>query len=275
MAARMPLQGDRVELLGLFGSGIAYSYSPLIHEAALRATERDGRYVLWPVTAEDLAPAMRGAYLLGVRGANVTTPHKAAAARAADSLSPSVRRVGAANTLARTAGGWEAHNTDVAGFWQPIDKRGAVVRQALVLGTGGAASAVVAALLEHGARAFVAGRDPAKAARLAREMGAEDVPWPAQAGPYDLVVNATTVGRATDESPLAAEAIPSDAIAYDLVYAARPTMFLRLAAERGCAVIGGEEMLLEQAALSWQIWFAEDPPRASMRRALQEAMQGG
>lgn len=113
-----------MELLGLFGGQIAYSYSPNMHDAAFAATGRDGRYLLWPVESDAMSDAMRGAFLLGVRGANVTTPHKASAARYAEERDGRVERVGAANVLRRSARGWIAHNTDVEGLWRPIAARG-------------------------------------------------------------------------------------------------------------------------------------------------------
>lgn len=271
----MPRQGDDVELLGLFGGQIAYSYSPNMHDAAFTATGRDGRYLLWPVEPDDLPDAMRGALLLGVRGANVTTPHKAAAARYAEAKDARVERVGAANVLERSSRGWLAHNTDVEGFWRPIAARGLHPESALVLGTGGAARAAVVALEEQGAQVHIAGRDRAKTEVLARDLGARTASWPVKPGPYDLIVNATTVGRNAGESPIIPDAVAPHAVAYDLVYGPRRTKFLQMAAQAGCAVIGGEEMLLEQAAISWQFWFSEEPPREAMRTALLEVMQSG
>lgn len=270
----MPETGDGVEIFGLFGLGIQYSHSPVIQEAALREAGRDARYLLWPVTAEEFPQALRGAYLLGVRGANVTIPHKEAALRRAIGASPLALRIGAANVLQRAEGGFVAHNTDAEGFWRPLADRGMRPQRALVLGAGGAARAVTAALLERGTKVIIAARDPVQAVRIVGDLGGGDAAaWPGLPGDYDLVVNATPIGRTRGEVPVDPARIPGHAVVYDLVYGA--TDLQHGARARGCTVIGGEEMLVEQAALSFEIWFGAEAPRNVMRAALDTAMRRG
>lgn len=263
-----------MELLGLFGHGIEGSLSPPLYAAALKATGREGQYMLWDVGADDLGVALRGLHLLGARGANVTKPYKQAAAQMVMRLDPWARRIGAVNVLRRTSGGWEGHNTDADGFWQPLEALSRPIGTALVLGTGGAALAVCAVLVREGVRLRVAGRNREMLGRMGREFGAETFDW-RQRGLHadvDLVVNATTVGSSPDDSPLDEQHLPQGAIVYDLIYRPQPTLLLRLARQRGCRTIGGGGMLLGQALLSWRIWFDEDPPHKAMASALQTAL---
>ncbi|MDA8345909.1 MAG: shikimate dehydrogenase [Thermaerobacter sp.] len=264
-----------MELLGLFGQGIDKSYSPAIHSAALRESGRKGQYMLWPVEEADLHGAMRGAYLLGARGANVTTPHKEAAALLCTRLDPWARRIGAVNVLVRGEGGWIGHNTDADGFWQPIAAVGRPVREALVLGTGGAALAVCAALEREGVRLHVAGRNREKLGRFAIEFRAQTLDWQGWTGLHglDLIVNATTLGGRPGESPLAEHDIPEGIILYDLLYRPAPTELQQRALRRGCRVLGGNGMLLAQALLAWRLWYGEQPPHRAMAAALDAAMQ--
>ncbi len=264
-----------MELLGLFGTGIDRSYSPAIHAAGLRETGRKGQYMLWPVAEADLHVAMRGAYVLGARGANVTTPYKEAAALQCLRLDPWARRIGAVNVLVRGDGGWIGHNTDADGFWQPIAALGRPVRQALVLGTGGAALAVCAALEREGVRLHVAGRNREKLGRFAIEYKANTYDWQewSDLRGMDLIVNATTIGRKPGESPLEEPEIPEGIVVYDLLYRPHPSELLRRAARRGCRTLGGGGMLLAQALLAWRLWYDEDPPHRVMTAALEAAMQ--
>jgi shikimate dehydrogenase len=264
--------GATVELLGLFGRGIGGSLSPALHGAALEATGRKGQYMLWDVAPDDLAAAMRGAYLLGARGANVTKPYKQAAAQMSMRLDPWAKRIGAVNVLRRTQGGWEGHNTDAEGFWQPLAALSRPIRTALVLGTGGAALAVCAVLAREGVALRVAGRNREMLGRIRREFDAETIDW-RQRGSHagvDLIVNATTVGQEDDATPLEVEDLPQGAIVYDLIYG-RPTRLLHLAQQRGCRTIGGGGMLLGQALLAWRLWFDEEPPQMAMAAALEQA----
>ncbi len=263
-----------MELLGLFGRDIEGSLSPALHGAALHATGRDGQYMVWDIAAEDLGAALRGAHLLGARGANVTKPHKQAAAQMVMRLHPWAKRIGAVNVLRRTKGGWEGHNTDADGFWQPLAALSRPIRSALVLGTGGAALAVCAVLAREGIALRVAGRNREMLGRMGREFGAETIDWRqrGQRSDVDLVVNATTVGTMPSDSPLDESDLPEGAIVYDLIYRPQTTRLLRLAQLRGCRTIGGAGMLLGQALLSWRLWYDEEPPHSAMATALQQAL---
>lgn len=290
----------RTALVGLLGDPVHHSLSPAMHNAALAELGLDWVYLALPVPAAELPGAVRALAAMGCRGLNVTIPHKRAAAELAGSLSPLASRLGAVNTLVpRPEGGWWGTNTDVEGFSQPLREalepggswRG---KRALVLGCGGSARAVVAALVELELGAIrIAGRRPEALAEGLADWAPWSpaiggLAWPAEpAGPgalatelaaADLVVNTTPVGMAAagdgaaaTRCPLTAadlEALRPATVVYDLVYTPRPTRLLERAAARGCPVIDGLEMLVGQGAAALRLWSGQaEVPVAAMRRA--------
>jgi shikimate dehydrogenase len=289
-----PLIGGGTALAGVLGDPVRHSLSPAMHNAAIAALGLDWAYLALPVAAADLAVVLQGLEAIDCRGLNVTLPHKQAAAVLAQELTPLARRLGAVNTLVRRdGGGWLGHNTDVEGFLAPL--RSLAAREALVLGCGGSARAVVAGLVELGlGRIRVAGRDSTRLGQFLASCadwapGLEPLAWgPGAAGEpdplaealagADLVVNTTPLGMASGRDPAAAARSPldpaqvallrPDATVYDLIYIPRPTTLLRLAGERGCRTLDGLEMLVQQGAASLRLWSGRpDVPVIAMRDA--------
>lgn len=265
----------------VIGDPIAQSKSPLIHGFWLDALGIEGRYDRTRVAADDLAAflATRRADP-DWRGCNVTVPHKQRVLPLLDRVDPVAARIGAVNTIVREGGALVGYNTDAAGFLEPLAidlARPHLYRMARVLGTGGAARAIVAALAEHGFTLVLAGRDAAKAAALLDELGGAgerhvaslaqfaaptDFAFDDRAGCLDLVVNATTLGMA-GQPPLAFDIshAPPGSIIYDIVYAPLETGLLRDARARGLPTIDGLAMLIGQAARAFALFFGADPPR--------------
>ncbi|MBM5823194.1 MAG: shikimate dehydrogenase [Cyanobacteria bacterium K_Offshore_surface_m2_011] len=289
-----PVIGGGTALAGVLGDPVRHSLSPAMHNAAIAALGLDWAYLALPVAAPDLAVVLQGLEAIDCRGLNVTLPHKQAAAALAQELTPLARRLGAVNTLVRRdGGGWLGTNTDVEGFLAPL--RGLAAREALVLGCGGSARAVVAGLVELGlGRIRVAGRDSIRLGRFLASCadwapGLEPLAWaPAADGQpdplaealagADLVVNTTPLGMASGRDPAAAARSPLDpdqvallrpaTTVYDLNYIPRPTTLLRQAAEQGCRTIDGLEMLVQQGAASLRLWSGRpDVPVIAMRDA--------
>ena len=270
----------------LLGDPVAHSVSPALHNAAFRAQGMDLRYLAARVPADRLADAVRGLWALGGVGANVTVPHKRAALALASEATPTAAALGAANTLARTDGGWRADNTDVAGFLAPLGAHRRRLEDAsvVVLGAGGAARAVVYAALSRlgPARLAVVARRPEQAEALLRDLDgagkAETVArTPDHAGPdvrgADLVVNATPVGMGDGASPWPdADDFRPGQIVYDLVYRPAETPLMRAARARGATVVGGLPMLLGQAAGAYRQWTGRDFPHAVAERAALDAL---
>jgi len=205
----------------------------------------------------------------GFAGANVTVPHKGAALAVADSLSETAREIGAANTLIFEDGEIRADNTDAEGLLKALPASPAGKRT-LVLGAGGAARAVVWALLREGAEVEVWNRTEIRSRNLCEELGGSPAAAPDQAS-YDLLVNTTAVGLRgedpSEELPLAPKSFSPGQTVVDLVYGDEPTRLLAEAAAAGATVVDGIEVLVQQGALSLRIWTGREPPLAAMRAA--------
>jgi shikimate dehydrogenase len=236
------------------------------------------------VRSPDLRDAISAVRALGLRGINVTVPHKEGVARHLDAVGDGARRVGAVNTIVNQNGRLRGENTDVTGFLAALRSMGvgARGRRAVVIGAGGSARAVVAALTGAGATAVVvANRTRRRAVRLARAFATDRTPiqaldlgelaLPERLKGVRLVVNTTSVGLQGEEfPPLAAEATAADCLFFDLVYGAR-TSFVARAAASGRTCCDGSEMLLHQGAAAFRLWTGKAAPLAVMRRALREA----
>jgi shikimate dehydrogenase len=255
-------------LAGVLGHPVAHSRSPAMHNAAFEALGLDWRYVKLPVPPELFAETVRALPGSGYRGANVTIPHKLAALAVADSATEAARAVGAANTLTFADGGAiEADNTDAGGFIAALGEQPAG-RRALVLGAGGAARAVVWALVEAGAaEVSVWNRTPGRAEDLAAALGARAVRRPEAA---DIVVNATSVGLHDDDaSALPLEGMEAPEAAVELVYRGdqSATPFAAWALRGGSRLVDGLEILVRQGALSFTLWTGREAPLEAMRSA--------
>jgi shikimate dehydrogenase len=264
----MPLLSGRSKLAGVLGWPVAHSRSPLLHGTWLERHGIDGAYLPLPVRPERFADAVRALADLGFRGANVTLPHKEAAFALCDRLAPSAERAGAVNTLVfRDDGSVEGANTDGFGFLENCAQSapgwGAAAGPAVVLGAGGAARAIAAALLDAGCpHLTLVNRNAARAEALARALGGPvavaDRP-PLEAA--SLLVNTTSLGMAgqppleLDLSPL-----PAGAVVADAVYVPLETPLLAAARARGdLRAVDGLGMLLHQARPGFEAWFGAAP----------------
>ncbi|MGI8672964.1 MAG: type I 3-dehydroquinate dehydratase [Luteitalea sp.] len=261
-------QTGRTQLCGVAGRPIGHSWSPLLHNAALRQIGIDAVYV--PLQPLDVVDLLTFATAFDMRGLSVTAPFKVDALARADRADAMATRLGAANTLTRDGNEWTASNTDVAGFLHPLRGRLALNGlRAAVLGAGGAARAVVAGLVDQGAQVVVHARRAEQAQPL-EGLGAVVGEWPPRTGTWDLLVNTTPVGTAPDveASPIHPDVLAAGGFVYDLVYNPGRTRLLRDAAAAGCATLGGLEMLIAHAALQLSTWFGVDPPIEAMRAAI-------
>jgi shikimate dehydrogenase len=280
--------GPDVTIVGVIGSPVAHSLSPLLHASAFAALGladhwRSYAFEVAPGEAAGALAAMRG---LGLRGLSVTMPHKAAVAALVDECSGTARRLDAVNCVSNRDGVLHGTNTDGEGFVSAL-ARGAgfdpAGRRCLVVGAGGAARAVILALAEGGAAAVaVVNRTPERAleaARLAGPAGSvvalTDGSVAAAVGASDLVVNATPVGMAggapAGEWLVAPGLLGAGQVAADLVYAPRPTRWLREAAATGATALDGLGMLVHQAAAQLALWTGLAPPVEAMWRAAEAA----
>ena len=275
----------RTAVYGVVGWPVAHSRSPHVHNAAMAADAINGVYLPLPVRPTRAAftrfmDLVAGAQWLDVRGLSVTIPHKVHALRwlrrRGYAVSERAARCGAVNTLIRRAGGaWAGDNTDVAGaqaaLWTlpGLTRGGLRGRRVDVLGAGGVARAVVAALRECGCRVTIYSRAPAAGRTLARRFGCEWRPWAQRAAANgEVLINCTSVGMwpAVNRSPLPARALGRARIVFDTVYTPPRTRLLRDARRRGCRAISGLEMFIGQAAEQYRLWHARRAPLGVMRR---------
>lgn len=270
---------------GVVGDPVRHSLSPLIHNAWIAATGLDAVYVALPSTADrfpSLLDGLRGGTL---RGLNVTLPFKEAALAAADHVNPRAAAAGAANLLIFSAdGAITADNTDGLGLLGAIaaqapgfDPKAA---PAVVLGAGGAARGAVAVLLDAEApEVRIVNRTRSRAEALVETVGGEPYALEDAAAAFagaGLIVNATSAGLA-DQATLAwpLDAAPPDAVAMDMVYKPIITPFLAQASRRGLRTVDGLEMLIRQAAPSFEAFFGVTPPTSVDVRALAlNALEG-
>jgi shikimate dehydrogenase len=274
---------------GILGWPVEHSRSPALHGAAFRARGLDAQYVCFPVHPDDVADAVRGLKALGVRGANVTVPHKEAVIRWLDAVTPEARAIGAVNTIVREVDKLVGHNTDAPGLARSLDDAGVPLSGArvLVLGAGGAARASVVGLAQRGAsRVVVAARRLEQAEQLVQDLAATCAPCVLAAVDMSrvaltrelretsLLVQSTSATLASSPdaagfaSSLAIELLPEQATVVDLVYRPRETTVLARARERGLRTVDGLGMLLHQGALAFELWTHLPAPLDVMRATL-------
>lgn len=265
----------------VIGDPIAQSKSPAIHGFWIEKLGLDAEYL-----ANHVIPGELETYLASRRkdaswrGCNVTMPHKQSVLDLVDRLDPLAKRVGAVNTVHRAAdGALIGRNTDVAGFLEPLGDQIAkqhYFRMARVLGTGGAARAIVVALAKEGFTVVLAGRDPEKARAILNELAEgehhtsplthfsqpTDFAFDDRAGCCDLIVNASPLGM-RGQPPLEFDwsHAPPGSIAYDIVTDPVDTDFLKCARDAGFETIDGLSMLIGQAAAAFEYFFGEKAPR--------------
>jgi shikimate dehydrogenase len=257
-------------LCGIVLHPARHTRSPALHNAAYAALGLDAVFVVFDVPPERLGAAIGGARALGIRQLAVSIPHKQAVMAHLDELDDAARRIGAVNTVTLRDGRLVGSNTDWLGVARALERESTLAgRRAVVLGAGGTARAAVFALQECGATVTVLNRTPARAESLARELGA------ACAGglealaqlDHDVLVNTTSVGLRSNESPVPAAALRPGSIVLDAVYDPPETRLLRDARARGARTVGGKWMLVEQAVEQIRLWSGKAAPSEVMAAA--------
>ena len=275
----------------LIGHPVAHSFSGAMQQAAFDALEIDARYELWDRRQIELAEAiaeLRGDEFLG---ANITIPHKEHVVPLVDKLTEDAQATGAVNVISRDGSRLIGHNTDVDGFKTALTKlvgRQKMPRQAVVLGAGGAARAVVYGLITDGfQRIVVFNRHLHRGEALVRHfsksashMDLRAMPWhdsvlEAEISKTKVVINATSIGMVPGETPIPAELLPPDLLVLDLIYNPPLTQLLKDAAAARDAVLGGELMLLQQGARAFELWTGKPAPVEVMQAELDRIREQG
>ena len=281
--------------LGLTGWPLGHSFSPAIHKAALAAADLSGSYDLYPAAplpeGEQALGALLGRMRQGeIDGLNVTIPHKQAVIAYVDALSPAAEAAGAVNTLTMKNGKLTGENTDAAGFSRDLEAKFHLAPgTALILGAGGSARAVVYALVSAGWSVRLAARREAQARELAAwfsplaeqhhtrldTAGLSAQALSAAGESWDLIVNTTPLGMhpniGISPFPLPMEDFRGTAV-YDLIYNPIETEFVQQAKACGCPAVGGLGMLVEQAALAFNLWTGAEAQRDAIYASIQEGI---
>jgi len=271
---------QKIPLAGVIGAPIAHTKSPKLHGHWLRQTGVPGHYIPLHIEPSDLKQTLKLLPKMGFVGLNVTVPHKETVMRIVDIVTDRATLIGAANTLIfRPDGKIQADNTDGFGFienltggapdWNPI------AGPALVLGAGGAARAVIAALLEYNTpEIFLTNRTRDRAENLKDIFGpkVKIIDWVDAANAIEdaaLVVNATSLGmQGKPELRVPLDGLRPDTVVTDLVYAPLQTSLLETAQDIGCRTVDGLGMLIHQAAPGFRHWFGADPVIDDKTRAI-------
>ena len=274
--------------LGLIGYPLSHSLSPILHSAALTACGLEGEYSLFPIGPQDkkgLRDLLSRVRSGEVHGLNVTIPHKQNVIPLLDELTSTAETIGAVNTIDRRENKLIGDNTDAPGFLSDLRKfltkqtHRPEDKNALVLGAGGSARAVVYALLKDAWRVTIAARRAEQAQRLADTFRNDQVPITVcdlskiDLSDSVLIVNTTPLGMLpdVDQSPLPGNlSLPRHVSIYDLVYNPRETKLVKEARAQGLHATTGLGMLIEQAALSFERWTGQNPSRERMLLSIEQ-----
>jgi shikimate dehydrogenase len=280
--------GGATRITAIFGDPVEHSLSPAMHNAAYAELGMDRVYAAFHVTPPALAAAVRAIPALDILGVNLTVPHKERAVRMMAKLSAEARILGAINCIANRPGGLYGDNTDARGLERDLENLSVAItgKTAIVIGAGGAAGAAVLACLRRGAsRVVITNRTPSRAAAMARRLtsrlplalqraaletrGLDALVDTALLGEAAIILNATPMGLTSKSfAQLDYESTARGCFFYDLIYAAKPTPFLRPAITLRRPHADGAGMLVGQGELAFELFNAMAPPTGAMRRAL-------
>lgn len=280
------------KIVGLIGHPISHSFSPFIHNNAFEILGLNYKYVTFDVLPEYLKDALKGIIALGIRGVNVTIPHKESIIENLDDVSIEARIIGAVNTIVNENGTLIGYNTDVHGFTESLKEYKEVISNtpAFVFGAGGSARAVIYSLITNfqPERIVIANRNLQRAERIARHFSqvlryekfeVKELFLPeiiADIKSSRLIINATPIGMYpnVNDSPVQTDEIFHDGqIVYDLVYNPPISEFLKLARKKGAKIISGVEMLILQASKSFELWTSREMPIAEVKTLLLQKLK--
>lgn len=280
-----PLNGETV-IVGTMGDPIVNTISPQMQGAAFAATGMNMVYLPFPVTQEALGDAVRGIRALGIRGVNVTMPHKERVMEFLDELDPLAKAVGCVNAIINTDGVLKGYNYDVEGFLRPLEGMELSGRKTVLLGSGGGARAAAFGLATRGAELLILNRHGERAQALAQELAAY-TGTPVRSSEWkestlkealkdaELLVNCTSIGFGPQQSetPVSAQWLHAGMTVYDIVFSPLETRLTREAAVSGVRTITGLEMLVSQGALFFEKVTGKTAPVALMRETARAVLE--
>jgi shikimate dehydrogenase len=255
--------------------------SPLIQNTAFKTLNLDYIYVPFRVTKEALPNAIYGMRALSIRGLNVTIPHKVSVLPLLDKIDEQAMKIGAVNTIFNANGLLTGYNTDAEGFIRPLIEKDINVagKKILVIGSGGAAKAVVFALVEQNAKVAIINRSQEKANELAKQLKSQfsvnvdtfsldERNLKNTSASVEMIVNTTSIGMGTNDTPIPAQFLRKNLVVYDIVYNPLRTRLLREAEIVGAMTISGADMLAWQGAIAFEKWTGYKAPVELMKNEI-------
>ncbi|MGB9679470.1 MAG: shikimate dehydrogenase [Thermoanaerobacteraceae bacterium] len=258
-------------LYGLIGHPVSHSISPLIHNLSFEYFNINSIYTVFDVTPENLENAVKGLKSLGIKGINVTVPHKENVIKYLDYISEEAKLIGAVNTIINSDGILKGYNTDYMGFLESISENNEVLkeRDILLIGAGGAAKAILIALAKNDVNSItILNRDVQKAEVLAKtlekDFNLKIEVYPLQDAEklnnIDMIINATSVGMAPDfeKSPVSENVVKKANFVYDVIYNPEKTILLKYAERNNIKYQNGFSMVINQAYHSFKLWTGKN-----------------
>ncbi len=269
-------------MYGLIGDPVDHSISPIIQNAAFRKTRLDAVYVTFQVKSRNLRPAVTSVKTLGIRGFNVTIPHKIRIMQYCDTLDKEASDIGSVNTIVNRKGSLKGFNTDGRGALQSVGRERLRGSSVLLLGAGGAARAIAHTFAPEVRRISIVNRTISNAQQLKRALRRRyqcqvssapltEAKMKELVGDAELIVNASSMGmNGKNDPPIRRAWLNPSQTVLDIVYVPPTTTLLRSAQRAGAKRISGLEMLLNQGAISFKLWTGKRAPITEMRRALSQ-----
>ncbi|WP_204517841.1 shikimate dehydrogenase [Brevibacillus fulvus] len=274
------------KLVGLLGHPVGHSFSPLMHNAAFAEKGLPFAYAAFDVDPARIGEAIAGIRALGLRGVNVTIPHKVAVMPYLDEIDPLAAQIGAVNTIVNEQDKLIGYNTDGPGYVRSLTEETGINLQGqtvTIVGAGGAARAVAFSLAKQQVKEIrLINRSRAKAEELAEQLSAilpavvvEAEQSKEAIANSGLLINTTSVGMYPNvaDTPIAAEWLHRDLIVSDLIYNPFKTRLLALAEENGATAHSGFGMFINQGALAFELWTGLDAPAELMRKTVLDALR--
>ncbi len=277
----------KTKVLAVIGNPVEHSLSPVFQNAGIRAAELDYVYTAFPVKEGKLGEAIAGMKALGICGLNVTIPHKERVMKYLDSIDKDAEVLGAVNTIVNQNGVLTGYNTDVKGFVGGMKQMGYEPKgkQAVLLGAGGAARAIIWGLIQEGVASLTIGvRNVPKVRPLVeyfqKYMDITLLDWSTPEfdralAKAQLLINSTPLGMCPHVEampPVNWDKVSKGILVYDIIYTPAETLFLKQAREHGCLTLNGEAMLIGQGAESFRLWTGIELDTEVMAQALREAL---
>jgi shikimate dehydrogenase len=262
------------KVYGIIGYPVSHSLSPVMHNLAFRELGVKAVYGAFPVKPEDLSQAIRGVKALGISGLSVTIPHKVEVMKYLDEIDEKAKEIGSVNTIINREGSLFGTNTDWIGALKAFEEVRVSLsgKRVVVLGAGGASLAIIYAMIQACAKEIVVyNRTFEKAKEVAERFSVLAYPWEALSEAYgDILINATSVGLKSFDSPVDKEVVSRFSVVMDSVYIPLETKLLAMAKEENKITIDGLKMLLYQGVEQFKLWTGLMPPVEKMREALYQ-----